>query len=346
MIVFRCNASPAVGLGHLVRCRALAQELKRQGESCVIVGPPKSYATAQDEDFIEDWIEVGEWMSAEQDATRFAEIVRNQFACFAVLDDYRVDADYQKLLSASGLHWLQFDGTAKKPLWADLIVNPSPAKRVAEYRNVVHNPASQLLLGPAYAVLRAGFPPVDSLRPAGRPIEKILVAFGGGDDRGGIEFALSSLIGNAPVDWRYVVISGGHNPRNPELTGWVEAHGQGRVSLLINPDNVAEIMADCDLAVMAGGTSIYEASSCLLPMVLIAIADNQIQQAKAWAVAGAALFLGSLHEVDASQLSFAVSKLAAADALRHDLAVKAADLVDGKGAQRLASKIIELSGKL
>lgn len=346
MIVFRCNASPAVGLGHLVRCRALVYALKRQGESCVIVGPPKSYATAQDAEFIEDWIAIEEWNSAEQDAARFTKIVRDQSARFAVLDDYRIDSNYQKFLVAEDLRWLQFDGTAKKPLWADLVVNANPAARAADYRDVVYNPAAQLLLGPAYAVLRAEFPPVTALRPAGRPIAQVLVAFGGGDDRGGIEFALSSLIENAPVNWRFVVISGTHNPRNPQLVDWVETHGRGRVSLLINPDNVAAIMAGCDLAVMAGGTSIYEAASCRLPMVLIAIADNQIQPAKAWAHAGAALFPGGLREVTAGQLISAVSKLAADDVFRRDMVTKAGNLVDGKGAQRLAGKIIEMSAKL
>lgn len=345
MIVFRCNAGPAVGLGHLVRCRALAQALARQGESCVMVGPPKSYATAQDAEFIQDWIEVGEWGSVEQDAARFAEIFRDKSASFAVLDDYRIDADYQKFLVAEGLHWLQFDGTAKKPLWADLVANANPAATAEDYRDVLHNPASQLLLGPAYAVLRAEFPPVGSLRPAGRPIEQVLVTFGGGDDRGGIEFALSALIENAPVNWRYLVISGNHNPRNPQLADWIEAHARGRVSLLINPDNVAEIMAGCDLAVMAGGTSIYEAASCRLPMVLITIADNQIQQSRAWADAGAALFLGTLHEVNGRQLAAAVLKLAAVDSFRRDMALNAGNWVDGKGARRLASKIIEMSGK-
>lgn len=345
MIIFRCNASPEVGLGHLARCRALAQELKRQGEACVMVGPPKSYANAQDSIFIEDWIEVETWVSAEQDAAQLVAIARDKQGGFVVLDDYRVDAGYQHVLNASRLHWLQFDGTAKKPLWADLVVNANPAARVDDYVNVLHNPAAQLLLGPGYAVMRAEFPPA-ALRADGRPIAQVLVAFGGGDDRGGIEFALTSLIENAPVNWRFVVISGGHNPRNPQLAVWIEVHGQGRVSLLINPDNVAAIMAGCDLAVMAGGTSIYEAASCGLPMVLIAIADNQIQPAKAWANAGAALFPGVLQEVNAGQLISAVSKLAADDVFRRDMAMKAGDLVDGKGAQRLASKIIEMVGKL
>jgi spore coat polysaccharide biosynthesis predicted glycosyltransferase SpsG len=306
-----------------------------------MVGPPKAYANAQDAVFIEDWIEVETWTSSAQDAAQLVAIARDKQGRFAVLDDYRVDADYQHVLNASGLHWLQFDGTAEKPLWADLVVNANPAVRAEDYAEVLNKPAAQLLLGPGYAVMRAEFPPA-ALRAAGRVIERVLVAFGGGDDRGGIEFALSTLIKNAPVNWHFVVISGGHNPRNPQLAGWIETHGQGRVSLLINPDNVATVMAGCDLAVMAGGTSIYEAAVCRLPMVLIAIADNQIRPAKAWANAGAALFLGSLHEVDAERLRLAVSKLAAADALRRDMAVKAAELVDGKGAQRLASKVIEM----
>lgn len=344
MIIFRCNASPEIGLGHLVRCRALAQALKRQGESCVMVGPPKSYATAQDAECIEDWIEVGEWISAERDAARLLEIVGSKGGNFAVLDDYRVDAGYQQRLSASGLHWLQFDGTAQKPLWADWVVNANPAARPENYHDVLHNPAAQLLLGPEYAVLRGEFPPA-GLRADGRPVEQVLLAFGGGDDRGGIEFALSTLIENAPVNWRFAVISGGHNPRNPQLAAWIEAHGRGRVTLSVDPENVAAIMAASDLAVMAGGTSIYEAAACRLPMVLIAIADNQIRPARAFADAGAAVFLGALHEVGAGELLRAVSDVAAADRLRQEMAVIAGAWVDGKGAQRVASKMIGMIGK-
>jgi spore coat polysaccharide biosynthesis predicted glycosyltransferase SpsG len=31
-IVFRCDASPDVGLGHLIRCLAVAKELKKQNQ--------------------------------------------------------------------------------------------------------------------------------------------------------------------------------------------------------------------------------------------------------------------------------------------------------------------------
>ena len=56
-------------------------------------------------------------------------------------------------------------------------------------------------------------------------------------------------------------------------------------------------MNGCDLAVMAGGTSCLEATSVRLPMLLIAISDNQIVPATALDALGGAVYLGELKNL-------------------------------------------------
>ncbi len=36
-IAFRVDASPEIGIGHLMRCLALSEELIRRGHACVIL---------------------------------------------------------------------------------------------------------------------------------------------------------------------------------------------------------------------------------------------------------------------------------------------------------------------
>lgn len=337
-VVFRCNAGPEIGFGHLVRCRALAHALHEKGEDCVMVGPDQSYAKPEDHELFEDWIPVPNWPSSADDAQRLIGISQAQQAKWLVLDDYRVDETYQLALRKAGLRWLQFDGSASKPQWADFVVNANPAARAEDYTSVLRNPDTQLLLGPAYSILRPEFDQVTAREP-GRTLKKILVTFGGGDDCGANQFVLSTLLPITTPDQHFLVISGATNPSNPSLKQWIETHGQGRVSLHIDPDLVAQLFASCDLAVMAGGNTTFEAAACGLPMIIVTIADNQWSQAEGWAAHGAAVYAGPLGAVDNARLQAAFIR-AAEPKRRCSLSIRAFKLMDRDGVVRIANAVV------
>ena len=70
MILFRLEAGPEIGFGHLMRCRSLAYALHEKGEECVMVGPNVAYATNEDREVFADWIPLPLWESAVEDAKR------------------------------------------------------------------------------------------------------------------------------------------------------------------------------------------------------------------------------------------------------------------------------------
>ncbi len=338
-IVFRCNAGPTVGFGHLTRCTALARALNNRGGKCVMVGPAAEYASVEAE-FCE-WIPAAEWISPEKDAEKLCTIATQRKAAFVVLDDYRVDETYQKILKQNSFHYLQFDYAASKPLWGDIIVNASPAATPGCYEQVVRNPAAEVLIGPRYAILRNQFSSISlSDHCSGRQVEKVLVTFGGGDDRGGVEFVLSAVLSETPGQVDFVVVSGKHNPRNKRLSEWIKTRGKGRVRLLVDPNPVAPVFAGCDLAIMAGGTTTFEAACCGLPMVLMTIGDNQIQGARAWEKTGSAVYLGDLKDTAAEKLVGKISELLDSESTRKEMADKARKCIDGKGGDRVAERIM------
>jgi len=341
MILFRCNAGPSIGFGHLVRCRSLAVALKEQGESCVMVGPPEEYQTPADREVFSGWYPQGTWKSASDDARWLVELVHHYSGSMMVLDDYRVDEEYQGVLREAGMHWLQFDGRANRPLWADIVLNTSPGARVKEYQSVLRTDAT-LLFGPEYALLRPEFKSL-KLRSADRPVERVLVTFGGGDDRGANEFVLKTLVPATPKAIRFLVISGATNPQNPEIAAWIKNHGQGRVTLKVNPSFIAPLIASCDIAVMAGGTTVYEVASCGLPMILVGIADNQIKHSLAWEQTGAARYLGMLDGVAQETLIDAFNTFKDARLIRECTEESDQRFVDALGAERIARHLISKS---
>jgi UDP-2,4-diacetamido-2,4,6-trideoxy-beta-L-altropyranose hydrolase len=341
MIIFRCNAGPQVGFGHLMRCRTLALKLKEKGMSCIMVGPDTAYANVADKNIFKNWISVSDWVSSAADCERLVGIAKHYRAGWLVLDDYRVDENYQLHLHDAGVKWLQFDGAACQPLWADLILNANPAVQSSDYTGLVRNPDAQLLLGPAYALLRSEFPHPRQKSPGG-PLEDVLVTFGGGDDRGAVEFVLTTLLPRATENLNVTILSGAANVRNKSLERWIAQHGEGRVRLLINPDEVAPLFAEAQLVIMAGGTTTYEAASCGAPMILMTIASNQVLQSRAWQQLGAAEYLGAFDEVDAASLAECFGHLQHDDLRRLAMSQAGRQAVDGRGAERVAHHVVEL----
>lgn len=338
MIVFRCGAGPRVGIGHVVRCRQLAVLLGRLGRGAVMVGPSRDYAVARDATLFRDWIPVPDWESSEADAARVVAAAGRFGAAALVMDDYRVDEPYQLVLRAAGLRWMQqFDASRPQPFWADFVVNASPYEKREHYAGLLRGERTEVLFGPRYAILRPEFPP-ETVGEPGRPVTRVLLTFGGGDDHGAIRRVATALAGEP--DLRFVAVSGPHNPANEALRAWVRDEAGDRVSLLIDPADVAGTFASCDLAVMGGGTSTYEAAACGLPMLLVAMAENQCRQGQGWEDLGAARFLGRAGELSDAAL------LAAVRGLRDDAAARAAmsrrgrSLVDGRGGLRLLQHLL------
>lgn len=324
-------------MGHLTRCRTLASELQRYGIKCSIVGPKKIYASAADAKLFMNWDPL-EWGNATDDSKLTTQLANEYGANFLVLDDYRINEEYQIFLRLHGFKWLQFEARKDRPIWADVVINFNPLAVASDYSEVLRNPNSKLLLGPRYSLLRSEFLNI-STRDISKPLRKVLITFGGGDDLGLIIFALATLMPKADQHIEFVVMSSAHNPRNSEIEEWIKDYGHGRVSLKIGPSSVATLFTSCDLAIMAAGTSIYEAACCKLPMILIAIAENQVDQAECWSASNEVTYLGRKEEVTSEKLLKAF-KFFAENPVVDEPKKRGNFFVDAKGASRVCKFIL------
>jgi UDP-2,4-diacetamido-2,4,6-trideoxy-beta-L-altropyranose hydrolase len=296
MILFRCDASPQIGFGHLMRCRALAKELRAQGATCAILGPSEEYCLPEDAKTFSIWEPVHNWASEKDDAEHCAALARKLGASFAVLDDYRVGEDYQLTFRKAGLRWMQFEARTDRGIYADIVLNASPSASKEAYNAALKSRHTQLFLGPSYAIVRPEF-----LNNRSASIEKnvtnVLITFGAGDDRGALDRVLSVLTSSTPDDIQLTVVSGRHNSKNSKLKQWMKSEYRHRINIQIDPPAMADVMSSCQVAIMAGGTTTFECAILGIPMVLISIATNQIKQAQGWQKLGAAIYLGALSHV-------------------------------------------------
>lgn len=341
--VATCTADPTTGFGHLMRVREIARVARSKGVVCVLAGPSRDLRNAADAELFTDWCETA---SPAEDPARWladvAGLARRHDIRHLMIDDYRVGGESQMQLHRDGFATLQqYDASAPPDFAVDLAVNAGPMEKADLHRDRLMRDDVRFLNGPQYAVVKGAFLRI-ARRPSKRSVQRVLVTFGGGDDRGGIVAAIDALAGSLPAGVVVVVMTAKENPRLAEIEHAIAAKPPGTCELHVSPASVPALMMSCDLAVMAGGTSIYEAAYCGLPMVLMAIASNQTSQCEGMEKAGAATYLGQHDRVFPDALRDSVTGLIADEARRKYMAERGQTLVDGQGAQRLLDALFDV----
>ena len=338
--LFRCDISPETGTGHLRRCLALAGELKKYGASVSFACRCANFDLARELcQVTDDWKALDWSLTPEDDVQEVIRLYRQQGMEAAVIDHYRAAAEYQERLCNAGVRWLQFDWSARQPLWADWVLNASPAAEESVYMALKQRSETCLLLGPAYALLRHEF---YEWRPQARfreQVRKILLTFGGGDDRGAILFCLRAMKALEPSIERIVLVSSA-NPGLSDIMDWVGRNDNSNIKLQVDAPEIARHMAQADLAINAGGTTTFETATMGLPSLIVQINDNQAPNASAWEQAGVAIDAGLLSNLNENTLGHQVMVLVNNPGLRRSMADKGRALIDCLGAGRVARSIL------
>ncbi|MFC0509130.1 PseG/SpsG family protein [Micromonospora costi] len=335
----RCDAGPRRGVGHLVRSLALGEEFLARGAQVEMFGSVES---------------VG-WAAAQLAArgiplhpgpetpAELVETARRHRLDVMVLDSYELDPAGAGALRAAGVVTLAVVDDDTRGQDADVYVDQN-------FGTEIDAPASRLLAGSAYALLRdsvvAARPPAPRPpTPAGRP--RVLAFFGGTD-----------AVGAAPVLAR-VLFATGHPMEltvvvgRPEIEAELEdvSPGRGQVLRPVPPtDRLPALIAEADLVVSAAGTSTWELCCLGAPAALVCVVDNQRESYHRVVRHGLVAGLGELPELAAGGMAGRTARAAAARTLhgllssperRAGLSARAWAAVDGRGRARVADAVFE-----
>lgn len=299
-----------------------------------MLGPPLKACPAEFVQVFSHW-QPYEFENEISDAVHTCQFAQMNQVWTIVLDDYRVNEDYQSVLIQHKMQWVQFDGAVQKNLWADLVINAMPGTHADSYTSRLKNPHTRLLLGPDYALLRPGFNPPTLIDTNGQRGKRLFVFAGGGDDKQVLKLVLEAVL-SIDAGLTVCVVTTTNNPGLNDLKHWIKGHAQSqKIELHVNANDMPSLMRSCSMAVISAGTVTYEVNATGLRMVLFSMAHNQNVQALAWKTATGACFLGDYRQLTCESIAKAVS-----DMLENDhTPVK--KWVDGQGAQRVVQAMME-----
>ena len=330
-VLVRADGSGAMGVGHVMRCLALAEELRARGEQVTFASaslPERLRGPLLAAGVMLERVDVP--AGGADDGRRSAEIAAGMAAHWIVIDGYQFGQNYFAALQPSSRRLLVLDDVGSTPCRsADVILNQNPSASAGMYDDAGEN--ALLLLGPRYALLRRQFKRAQAMRKIPSRADRLLITLGGGANAGTCVQLIERLMRELPSSADVAIVRG---PAHDEAFTAFDGNTAGRVRILQSVDDMASLMACAELAIAGGGSTCLELAFMGVPTCIITMADNQRGMARSLEEAGAALSLGPWD--DRPDQVRAIVGLAADRGRREEMARRARALVDGQGVERVA----------
>ena len=295
LVAFRADASLDIGTGHVMRCLTLAKRFQRAGDECVFIcreheGNLISYLRSEGiqvctlplpgcEVRTFDHLAHSSWLgvSWQQDAKEVLGVASEyDFDCL-VVDHYALDISWEQMLHQKIKNILVIDDLSDRAHDACALLDQNYGRKSSDYDGLLPDSCSRLI-GPNFALLRPEFSELREFsfkRRSGFDLETIIVNLGGVDQdnvTGKVVDALSEIIFESELN--VIVVLGATNPNVLSVISSSEASPHN-VSVEVGVSNMAELMANSDLAIGAAGSTTWERFSLGVPSILLSIADNQ-----------------------------------------------------------------------
>jgi UDP-2,4-diacetamido-2,4,6-trideoxy-beta-L-altropyranose hydrolase len=258
-----------------------------------------------------------------------------------VVDGYQFGSEYQQTIKNSGLNLLFIDdyGHAEH-YYADVVLNQNISAEEEWYQH--REPYTQLLLGTRYTLLRREFWQWQGWQRTVPPVaKKVLVTLGGADPDNVTLKVIQSLQIVEVEELEAVVVVGGSNPHYENLKMAVQ-DSRYPIQVQQNVTNMPELMAWADMAISAGGSTCWELAFMGLPSILLILADNQRAIAQKLATLNLAVNLGWHQDVTIEEIGLALRESIGDRPKRETMSKRERELVDGNGARRVVSEMVNM----
>ncbi|NHN54606.1 spore coat protein [Calidifontibacter sp. DB0510] len=329
-VAIRVDAAPSTGVGHAIRCLALAQELLARGVPVTVFG-----------EFSVPWV------TQAYAAAGLAPVPAGELSSapvsHAVLDGYDLSPQVGIALRDRGIRLLALaDGDFGAGQVADLYLDQNLAARLDSGRYA--NPQAEVLAGTDYTLFRdevlqhrRELPWQESAPPT------VLAVFGGTDPYDAAATVVPLLLETGkPMALKAIAAQ----PATADALRRLPVTDGQHLEVLGPQRDLAAVAAGCDAAVSAAGSTVWELACLGVPTAVVCVVDNQepgYAAALSTGVVGAAGRLEALRSGDPAERRLALdtlTRLTGDPAYRGELAQRGRSRFDGLGRRRVVDRLL------
>lgn len=331
-IAFRADGTKEKGLGHLMRCGAIADAFLEEGSHVVFYS---SYGTSGLQWLREKGYqtrELSDSNSLEAEAEELIALLREARTDILFLDSYWLSDEYIKSMRQSGAFVASLDDEQLYHYECDAVINGNLNAEDYSYSDCE---VGFLMLGGRYNILRKEFS-VTPPTPLRNPAKRILITMGGTDCSNYTPTVLRGL--EAFEGLEISVVYGPLMTNRAEIENAAD-RCKSPVSIYESPSSMAKLMHDSDLAISAGGGTVRELFTMGLVSLFILQADNQLPLKDYLERRGMRLCLGYHTDVSPKEIAAAVKTLLSDVNIRARYREKMLGLLSRDGVQNIVQTI-------
>ena len=360
-VLIRTNAGSFTGIGHLVRCLQLAEQLLTRNAQVIFVLDfiePKIEAFLANSKVEALYHEIQPEISAEKDSSLFLTLLNKYQATHVIVDDYRLDNDWETLIQKQSKHafvMLAIDDTLRKHQ-CDLIVDMKwrGNNTNTAYDQLVSKETTKLL-GPAYVLLNEQYQM--KLPNNAQPIKMtdkafainqhatscftVMFGLGGGGDISQCQQLVDSVLANANIlnfNIKILVVLG---PLAINSDSFIEKYSDiENVELIIGETNLFPYLQRTHLYIGAAGGILYQLLALSIPALTFAIAENQDSQRQQLEQLGHYFHLDKFSDISPDILIQFIKRIANSYPRILHLLQNANVKIDGMGTNRVAKALL------
>lgn len=339
-IAIRVDGGPDIGMGHLMRCLALADAFPGEHD-IIFISKPDVSVKREIVDTRYDLVSIDENISHEDEIRVVKDILKEHRIETFIADTFHIDSSndidevYLSEIEKVVDRTVFISPKVSNELHPDIVINGNVFAEELGYED---DEDTVFLLGPRYVLLRDEFQDLPN-RGTDEKVQNILVTMGGADPSDLFPKVLKA-IGMIDEDVHVDLMIGPAVKERDELIRSIE-EVEFDASPVFDPEDVSGLMMKADMAVSAGGGTLYELAATGTPAIVLLQAENQVPVASAMEKEGTIMNLGFGDKVNVEKLADAMMDLMNDPRRREEMSMKGRKLIDGLGAKRCMNVIME-----
>ena len=276
------------------------------------------------------------WNALEDEISKLKECREKCLVECLLIDSYYVTKEYVNAWKSLGVKVAYLDDLCKESYNVDMLFNGAIWATDQMYERLYED-STQKYMGCKYLPIRKEFALLPE-KQIKQTADTVLVLSGGTDPYHFLLDFVENMTEDMVRGYEYYLVCGIFNDDYEKILEYCK--DKPNIHVLKNVNNLYEYMLFSDVAVSAGGMTLYELCACGTCTITYLLADNQQGNIEGFVKEGLFETIGDIREkIDFERLFTKIDALMADYDLRNEISKKIRNLVDGKGAYRIADKL-------